>query len=471
MTPSLVGLLCAVALLVAATLVVAVAHLGRYGGRARFTSVRNCTAAGCTVLVQPLFPPPPSSPSAAAKRRGGRAAVFMPDISPKFSTYNASVALVARASAGEAVARVTTTRASSFTYCPGGHIVSWLAPVVDHVIVTVDDTPYRLVVPPDMATALWGRPDVKTSGLQDARPFELAPGVVGLACTAMRAQGASHERMALVTLELPSSSSSTYPPPPHADGDGANSRVLSPTAILLLGPADAHPQKNWMPHTYGRRVYWVKYVAPQTVVSLSLDDILGARGVAVLEPRVDLDAAPTPTPPTRFAWRGSTPLIDWVHGASLLSVVHRKASPWRPLYDHAFAVFDAVPPFNLRAISRALRLEVPGTKFTFVAGLARDPDAPAGDTYIVTLGADDCSVERAVVDGAAIRQLLAQGARTATLAIDIDAGHITCDALDAADLSARAPPHVDSESESDTDSTDTDGDADADADTSTDTDT
>lgn len=359
LTALAVGVLTASAIVIAAALVAVV-----QGGRRRGHVIAAVRMRGGARYVQPL------AVFADAPRRGAELALHDGQDSDA-ALYNPSLAWVPRRD-GRGSHAVATTRLSNYTVCPGSHLaLPWLRPCRDALIAVIDGAPYRVSVPP----AWWGaRPP---STLQDARPLALAPGVAALVCTAV-SSGGGPPRVAVVTLRLP-----LAPLLPSAE----------PAAVTLLEDAGAGPQKNWMPVVHGARLYLVKHVAPQTVVSVALAPLLAAERLTAIMPRVDLDddataLALTPRCPPH-AWRGSTPLMPWRHG-ECVAVVHRsvaRAMQYPPFfYTHALAVFDAAPPFKLRRVSREFQLVAADTLFTFVSGLCQ----LSPTTWRMTFGADDC---------------------------------------------------------------------------------
>ena len=411
------------------------------------TSVVQCDKDACTARVARAFPAFNADADADADAANGHVVRLRGDhrITPNAAVFNPSVALVPSAStvaSQKPVWRsVSTSRLSNFSFCPGRHLSSMLAypyGVVDHVIVVADDDARILRVPsqwwtPDVASAWFSANLASTSTtslkalqestLQDARPFALAPDVLGIVCTLN--QPPLKARIALAVVRLPFAQSFTQL------FDTGEDRV-EPDALILFADEDAAtPQKNWMPRVNADALYFVKHVHPQAVVSVPLAPLLRARGVVIVHP----ESVPLPLPgssPSAVSaarallsvaprvWRGSSQLIPFGRIA-LLGMVHRRHGtlPWfAPLQDesgfdtgerlrftHAFALFDATPPFVLRALSRPFRITArtpngAAANFAFVSGLCdvRNSNSNAENaehaddqpTLLISCGVDDC---------------------------------------------------------------------------------
>jgi hypothetical protein len=357
-------------------------------------------------------PAPDPVSDADASTAGSR--IRVPHISPGFAAFNTSVARVSLHSAATTRVVVGATRVSSFIACPNRVSHPAGTRLRNHVLLTVNNVPFRVTLSDAMLDALWPRGGPQTfAGVEDARPFEIEPGLLGLAAT----YKLDVPRMCVLVVPLPSDPAFALLSAPRAR-DG---QELAARAVVLLGPTDGTQQKNWMPFVRGADLWLVKYVAPQTNVTLPLAALVRARGVIAHEAEVALsnDRRALHLAGTGAEWRGSTPLATWRSRGCLLAVIHRHRVPVE--FEHAFATFDDAWPYALRAVSRPFQLNVDHARFTFVAGLLLPLGEDSADELeleqtedvareaLVTFGADDCYALAAAFELAAIDALLRQG--------------------------------------------------------------
>jgi hypothetical protein len=304
-------------------------------------------------------------------------------------------------------------------------------------MISIQNVPFRVTYTDTMRDELWPRTGPRVSGIEDARPFEIRPGLLGLAATY---SSFKLPQMCLVVLELPTPEAlktietmetmetaaltvapAPAPAPPH---DDRAQPTLSVRAIVLLGPHDGAIQKNWMPFVKDENLWLVKHVAPQTNVLLPLTILEHARGVvshdAVTVMHADQHAVSIAgaRKKNKGEWRGSTPLVPWANNDCMICIVHRLCRKTPPLYEHAFASFSNSWPHRLVAVSRSFQFNVAHTTFSFVAGLLL-PDSSAGTDALITFGADDCYALFATVELNAINTLFQQGPGASTLHVSM----------------------------------------------------
>jgi hypothetical protein len=359
----------------------------------------------------------------------------------------------------QAAVLATAARISTYSFCPGGHVGYLSSPPFDSVGVTIAGRAFQVLVPPawinEAAADAWQRSDgsgewesvrgrvspaeklriMRAWGLEDPRVIELAPGVLGI-IVSIQSPDKHYIRVALMVVRVPSRAelfASHNPHESHDPHESHESHVLTPQALILM-PSRGQNTKNWMAYVdreSGRqeggeagRLYFVTHVHPQTVVSLSLAHVLSARAIAVLEPRVDLEAHVNSNVPS--GWRGNSALVPFCDpkdgSDALLGIVHLKhydawhwgqwgVKAWGATFEHAFALFDAAPPFRVRAVSRpfVVRPTIPHAapvQFVFCTGLAQQPP-PHADAFWVTFGVDDCYEASCTFNRAEIHELLA----------------------------------------------------------------
>jgi len=350
-------------------------------------------------------------------------------ISANYAAFNTSIARIQLGSGRRVL--VGATRVSSHMNCP--HRSSIATSTSDasvaspnQVLLTIDNVPFRLEISQDMHRTLWPTPALQAfSGIEDARPFQLQPGLLGLAATCVRVR----PQMCIVVVEMPSSPPAELFSALSIEHSNAPAEVLTvrPRSITLLGPTDGTPQKNWMPFVDDANLVFIKHVSPQTNVSVPLRAVEQAVGVIELESQVLLSAdkralqVTLPSGNEKSSWRGSTPLIKWPLRGTRLAVVHRVVR-WNPLrYEHAFVEFQSSAPYALVSMSRRFEIDVQFTKFSFVAGLLL-PDADRGDGSdyaLLTFGADDCYGQSLAVELAAIEAMFQQGPESPPLHIPV----------------------------------------------------
>lgn len=342
----------------------------------------------------------------------------MPDHS---GVYNPSCAFVSSAQPDSARKElVTTARISTFTFCPGANILQHISRPFDFVGITMGGRAYQVLVPDawatDDAAVAWrdsggsGEWEIVAGTIavsekvmimrqwayEDPRVLELAPGVLGIVVS-IQSPNKHYIRVALLVVVMPSCTASASPSPSAVAIESHEPSILTPQSLVLF-PTRGQNTKNWMARVFDGRIYFVVNVHPQNVVSLALDDVLRARHIVVLEPRVDMTHG---TSAGANDWRGNTVLVPL--SSDLISIVHRKhydmwhwgqwgIKAWGATFEHAFARFDATPPFAVRSVSRSfvIRPTLPEgarAQFVFCTGLAPIPDTLQ---FLVTFGVDDC---------------------------------------------------------------------------------
>lgn len=331
---------------------------------------------------------------------------------------------------------VTASRISTYTFCPGANILQHWDRQQDAVAITIGGRAYEVVVPSEWidesAATAWSASGgsgewesvagtipvqekikcMRDCGLEDPRVLELTPGTLGIVVS-LQSRSQHYIRVALLVLQAPLS------------GDArAAALPIEPEALILM-PARGGNTKNWMARVHNDRVYFITHVHPQTIVSLALHDVCNAKRLVVLEPRVDVErVSRLDVPPV---WRGNSVLVPYSSASAsastststsaldsstglLISIVHQKHSnpmqwgrwgvkAWGAVFEHAFALFDAAPPFALRAVSRSFQIlpQMPygaSAQFVFCTGLAPIPFDPFNHFddkhFLVTFGVDDC---------------------------------------------------------------------------------
>lgn len=379
--PRVVGIVCASVILLAAIGFITYVQVNR--SRRRMLTVVKCTGDGCNVVVPPLT------------RERVAASVFVPDIGPRYAAFNASAAVVHNTDGTPVL--LGTARVSSATFCPNRTMFDDMGSVGNHIVMTLNGQAARVAVPDDMMAELWPE-GARNVGFEDARPFDLAPGVVGCTATVVLQRDNMVPRMCIIVLPLPS----------HADL--ASDPTLTPRAVVLLDPTHGTPQKNWMPFVAGSNVWLVQQVAPQTNMTVAVDTLLTARGVetirASLERTVDNDTGALRHLGARpSVWRGSSPLVRLWGRMDRVAMIHRRERGLE--YEHAVASFNDYKPFRLARVSRPFRLTMEGVGFMYVAGIVSDPSDE--HTVLITAGGDDCYVITVAFDLDAINLLMEQG--------------------------------------------------------------
>lgn len=459
-------LLCALFVLV---LFCASGHVYRSEERERWAAPRtvfSCEQSGCVVALPAVFDPlefttsrivptpPIASITAAALFPTAAPVSFtpptydappphvrIPNIGRGYTAFNTSVARV-RLAARSAHVVIGVTRVSYNRVCPvwsggagsGAHMDdASTTRIVNHVMISIQNVPFRVTYADAMRDELWPRRGPRVSGIEDARPFEIQPGLLGLAATY---SSSKLPQMCLVVLKLPTPEAlkimetaaltvaPAQPQDDHKQQEQQEQHTLSVRAIVLLGPNDGAIQKNWMPFVKDENLWLVKHVAPQTNVLLPLTILEHARGVvshdAVTIMHADQKAVSIAgtRKKNEGEWRGSTPLVPWATHDLMICIVHRLCRKTPPLYEHAFASFSNSWPHRLVAVSRAFQFDVAHTTFSFVAGLLL-PDSRVGSDALITFGADDCYALFATVELNAINTLFQQGPDVSTLHVSM----------------------------------------------------
>ena len=440
------------------------------------TRVRAPECAGDACLVQPtraFADKPAPSPLRMSTELGSRSTT---------AVFNASLALVPRPKSGSASASgsgsgsgsafasstrhednfaVSTSRISSYTFCPGTRIYDlYLAPpMVGGVNVVVDGDPRFFVIPkawwtpeandawttnhPGLKRAFARTPRLQDTLLEDPRPFALAPGVLGVICVVFDVASSTRQRMAVLVARLPLQSRAP----------GSVDDACEPDAIVLLKDSESQVQKNWLPIVHGASVFFYKHTVPhQLLLEVPLATFLHARGAVVAAPRVFHDA-----PVDRVAltlshksqtWRGSSQIIPLVPSAperGLVCVLHARALS-SSLYDLVFtrhrnltqlrysqvlALFESTPPFRVQRISRVFVFDVIKTpsgddgEFVYISGLCAEPHVP--DSFLMSYGVDDCYEGVLRVSRAQMDALFMAGPNAAPMRCEL---HMSADARD-----------------------------------------
>lgn len=347
------------------------------------------------------------------------------------AVYNPSCAYIS-VDGAQTPELITATRISSYTFCPGANISQHYAQQFDGIGVTWMGRAFQVHIPDawfdERAAHEWQAsggsgeygPALSVSKkkdimrqwrIEDPRVFELASGVLGL-LTSISTNDQHCIRMVLLVVRLPRAPT--------------ESSLLTPQSVILF-PVQGGNTKNWMARVSNERIYLIVHVQPQTTLSLSLEDVLHASKMVVLQPRVDLENDTSAGVPP--GWRGNTSLVPSTIGGrpQFIAIVHLKHNDpvqwgrwgikaWGAMFEHAFARFDVEPPFRVRAVSRSFRIEpqMPlgaPSQFVFCTGLALIPETSQG---LVTFGVDDCYEASCVFEHDEI-ELLFDAASTATV--------------------------------------------------------